>query len=271
MPHARKYTPRFQPRLLAVKELLRSTAGLPNEERLLSQQQPQQVHFLNRVSVQQHAEFVAAEIASLLRVGAIREWQSPEQPTVINGLGVVVNRLGKKRLILDARYINLFDAYNSFLYERLQDVPLLAGSQDCMMLTDFKGGYHQLFMSPCVYRFLAIEFSGRVYYFVSLPFGLSSASRVFTLLMSEVHRPLRLQGQRCTYLIDDTLFLFKLGSAARYQALIISTLLTSLGFFLSIPKCMLLPARQGKFLGLTVDLEKREFAIPTKNGYILKL
>lgn len=41
---------------------------------------------------------------------------------VINGLGVVVGGNGKRRMILDARYINLFDKYDSSSYEQLSDV-----------------------------------------------------------------------------------------------------------------------------------------------------
>ena len=40
-----------------------------------------------------------------------------EPITVISGLGVAHERNGKKRLILDARYINLFNEYEGFSYE----------------------------------------------------------------------------------------------------------------------------------------------------------
>lgn len=40
----------------------------------------------------------------------------------MNGLGVVVNRKGKKTMIVEARYVNLFNEYKPFLYEWLSDL-----------------------------------------------------------------------------------------------------------------------------------------------------
>ena len=57
-------------------------------------------------------------LRSLLEVGAIRKWEGPGPITVINGLSVIMNRRGKMRLILDARYINLCDKYTFFSYEK---------------------------------------------------------------------------------------------------------------------------------------------------------
>lgn len=73
-----------------------------------------------------------------------------------------------------------------------------------------------------------------------------------------------MNGQRCTFLIDDALFAFSGGSPrAKYQAAIVLQLLTSLGFFLSMPKCSLLPCQSGKFLGLIVNVPHLRFEVPT--------
>lgn len=109
------------------------------------------MHFPNRISVTQYADYVAEEISSLLKVRAIQKWDSIYPITVISGLGVVVNRMGKKCLILDARYINLFDKYESFSCETLSDVPRYLPSGDYIMLTDFKSWYHQVKMHPSTY------------------------------------------------------------------------------------------------------------------------
>ena len=75
---------------------------------------------------------------------------------VINGLGTAVDCVGKRRLILDARYINLFDEYHSFSYESLADVPQHLKPDDFLMLTDLKSGYHQVRMHPRTHIFLGI-------------------------------------------------------------------------------------------------------------------
>ena len=84
----------------------------------------------------------------LLKTGAIGPWDYKEPITVINGLGVAVDRVGKRKLILDARYINLFDEYHSFSYESLADVPQYLKPDDFLMLTYLKSGYHQVKMPP---------------------------------------------------------------------------------------------------------------------------
>ena len=219
-----------------------------------------------------HEEFVDDTIKDLLKTGAIRPWAEPEPITVISGLGVAIDRNDKKRLILDARYINLFDRYEGFSYESLSDVPQYLQPEDFIMLTDLKAGYHQVKMHPSTYRFLGIAYKGQVYYFAHLPFGLSSACKAYTVLMGEVYRPLRLRGQRMTYLIDDAFFAWRGQKEAKREGLMVLMILAALGLFLSIPKCQLLALPAGRFLGLIVNAPQSRFEIPMdKKQYILQL
>lgn len=193
---------------------------------------------------------------------------------VCSPLGVVENRQLKKRLYLDGQYINVFDQYEAFTYEKLSQVPEYLTGEDCIMLTDLKSGYHQLKMHPETFPNLCIEFGGKVYYFTHLPFGLSSACRVYTVLMSEVYRPFRVYGQRMTSLIDNinALFAFPRGGTANHdhRAVTILQIMSSLGVFLSTAKCQFLPAPQGKFLGLVVNVTETRFEIPQDEvDYIL--
>jgi len=192
---------------------------------------------------------VSATLQKYLDQGDIRKYQGEFEVTVVNGLGVVEDRTGKKRPILDARYISAFDRYSPFHYEKLSEVAEYLGSEGCFMLTDLKSGYHQLKMHPDTYRFLCIEFGGQLYYFTHLPFGVSSACKTYTVLMSEVYRPLRQAGQRLTALMDDALFEFEDDEHARARALAIEKVMSALGFFFSEKKCQFQPVREGKFLG----------------------
>ena len=264
--------PKYRKRLQLVRELLHKTVGADGVEPALQGNEPQQVHFSNRVSLGMHEEFVDSTMHELLATGAICPWTGPEPPTVISGMGVAVDRKGKKRLILDARYINLFDRYEGFSYESLSDVPQYLQPEDYIMLTDLKAGYHQMKMHPSTYRFLGIEYKGQVYYFAHLPFGLSSACKAYTVLMGEVYRPLRVRGQRMSYLIDDAFFVWHGKQEAKRQGIIVLMVFTALGFFLSIKKCQLLALPTGKFLGLLINAPKSMFEVPNeKKEYILKL
>ena len=264
--------PKYHKRLQLIRELLRKTVGAHRVEAALHGNMPQQVHFSNRVSLGMYEEFVDSAIQDLLKTGAICPWTEPQQITVISGMGVAVDRKGKKRLILDARYINLFDKYEGFSYESLSDVPQYLQPGDFIMLTDLKAGYHQVKMHPNTYRFLGIQYKGHVYYFAHLPFGLSSACKAYTVLMGEVYRPLRMKGQRMSFLIDDAFFAWLSKPEAKRQGMIVLMVLSALGFFLSIPKCQLLALPTGQFLGLIINAPQSKFEIPTeKKEYILQL
>ena len=83
-----------------------------------------------------YKQFVDQTIQELVQVGSLVEWQGPRPPVVINGMGVVKNRKGKLRLILNCRYVNMFLMYAHFCYERLSEVPQYLQLGDWFVLTD---------------------------------------------------------------------------------------------------------------------------------------
>ena len=263
--------PRFRQRLALVRELLQSTFPLEPQkaQELLKGDRPGHVVFPNRASVQTQMGFVVDAITELLSTGAVEE-VTEAQVQVCSGLAVVVNHKGKARLILDARYINLFDKYVPFSYEQLQDIPLYAQEEDVLCLTDFKSGYHHFSIHPADRPFLGFQLQQRFFRFKVLPFGLSSACRVYTTIMQQVYQPLRDKGLRMSFLIDDACYLFKGHTPAQFGITAVLCLFTFLGFCFSRQKCLTVPNQQGKFLGLLVDLQKMAFAIPAdKAAYIL--
>ena len=64
-----------------------------------------------------HRQFVADEVARLLSVGAIAV--SSTQPRLVHPIGVAENN-GKLRLILDARFLNLWTPSPPMRYESLR-------------------------------------------------------------------------------------------------------------------------------------------------------
>lgn len=103
--------PQYQDKVQQVRRLLQRTVQRQQAEGLLDRDSPGPVQFLNRTSVEDHLDFVLEEATRLRESGA---WKTPEElgmarpPFLIHGLGVVVNRHGKLRLVVDARYLNLF-------------------------------------------------------------------------------------------------------------------------------------------------------------------
>ena len=64
---------------------------------------PKRASFCNNQSALKNKNFVEESISELLKCGSIIEAEKP--PEVINPLSVSINSSGKKRLILDLRYV----------------------------------------------------------------------------------------------------------------------------------------------------------------------
>jgi hypothetical protein len=264
--------PRYGQRRQQVLELLSNTLrGEGQRARdLLRGNRPGKVQFANRRSVQVHEAFVKTSLEDLLSTGALRE-VAEEQVQVCSGLGVAANRKGKLRLILDARYINLFDKYVPFSYEKLTDVPQYANPGDWLCLTDFKAGYHHFKVHQEDQKYLGLSFGGKFYVFTVLPFGLSSACRTYTRFMLQAYAPLRAKGLRMTTFVDDAIFIYAELRQGWLGMRALLLLLTFLGFCLSKGKCVTDPTKRGQYLGLMVDLEEQAFKVPQEKAeYILE-
>ena len=77
----------------------------------------------NHSSTASEAGFVTDAVAELVDTGAAVEVASA--PTVVSPLGVAIRADGKRRLILDLRYVNGHLVDHPFKYERLADLAYL--------------------------------------------------------------------------------------------------------------------------------------------------
>jgi hypothetical protein len=130
-----------------------------------------------------HSEFVNEAILELLHSGRVMELNSPSD--VVNPLSVSIKPNGKKRLILDLRYIDNYLIKRRVKYEDWK-IALSYFQKGSFMLTfDLKSGYHHIEIHPDHLRFLGFawkfpgEASIRYFVFTVLPFGLSSAPYTF--------------------------------------------------------------------------------------------
>ena len=153
--------------------------------RLPFQQTPLGFTSRNNRSALDHSEFVNEAILELLHSDRVMELNNP--PDGVNPLSVSVQPKGKKRLILDLRYINNFLIKRRVKYEDWK-IALSYFQKGSFMITfDLKSGYHHIEIHPDHLRFLgfAWKFPGetpvRYFVFTVLPFGLSSAPYIFTM------------------------------------------------------------------------------------------
>lgn len=231
-------------------------------EAYLTSPTPQQVSFPNNPSILEFQDFVAGEVQSMLQKGVIQPWTAPHPPVVVNGLLVCTDKWPKLRLCLSPMYPNLWWEYRPLVYDKLHELVPLSQPGDWAMTTDDKHGYWHVPLHTSMWPYLAFTVGGVTYNFTHLPFGVAPACYVYTKIKETIFSPLRSKGLRILFLIDDQLNLQQGYARAQAQSSAMASLLSLLGFVISIPKCTLQPTRELKFLGLGVDLHHRRFFVP---------
>src|SRR5579871_98106 len=95
-----------------------------------------------------------------------------------------------------------------------------------------------------------------------MPFGISSAPRVFTKLIRAALAPLRKQGIRISAYLDDFCALASTKKEAERVAKIVREHLEALGFILNEKKCVWEPTQLQEFLGFEIDTRSMEIRLP---------
>ena len=169
---------------------------------------PEKAHLPNNKSSLKNEKFVLDSISEMLKIGSIKEVKAP--PKVINPLSVSENSAGKKRLILDLRYIN------EHLYKDKIKFDDWKCFENCLEHTDgytfkfdLKSGYHHVDMFEEHQTYLG--FSWKIndilksFVFIVLPFGLSTAPFVFTKVVRPLVKYWRFNSIKIACFLDDGL------------------------------------------------------------------
>ena len=99
-------------------------------------------------------------------------------------------------------------------------------------------------------RFLRFTFQGQTYQFRVLPFGLSSAPRVFTKLTRVIILHCRALGLRLILYLDDGLLLARPRRVAFQQRDVLVGLFLELGWLVNWDKSDLAPSQEFDYVGL---------------------
>jgi hypothetical protein len=115
-------------------------------------------------------------------------------------------------------------------------------------------------------KFLSFLWQGTSYQFVTKPFGLNVAPRVFTKLMKPVIAWVHGQGVRMIIFLDDILMLAPLIETLNQHTRMTISLLESLGFLINYKKSTLIPTQRILFLGMLIDSTMMEFILPKEKS-----
>ena len=231
---------------------------------------PPKIYFPNNASCKQNPQFVATELEERIRNGSLRvlgrfdsclDW-----PVCILPLTLETS---KPRLCHDERFLNLFIKDLPYRLDTLRELPRLVETGDFMVSTDDKSGYDHIHLSKESSRYFGVVFDGWVMEYTTLPFGFKGSCYVYHTVGQAVASFFRKLGIPNLCYIDDRLFIIRsnMVDSLRLDSLemvvdLILTVLTRLGYTLSLNKCQLVPSRTTRYLGFVVDVNEMAFRIP---------
>ena len=232
---------------------------------------PNSVVFENNKSAIENSDFVIKSIQDLVKLGTAVE--KDDVPLVVSPLSVSIRSSGKKRLILDLRYINshLYKEYVKF--DDWSAMENYLEEDSFAYKFDLKQGYHHVDIFHDHQKYLGFSWliDGKKKYFVFtvLPFGISTAPYVFTKVMRPLVKYWRSNGIKICVYLDDGLGVEKSHNKAIESSSFVRKSLEMSGFVANSEKSIWDPTTALTWLGISLNLEKNYLFITDERVYAI--
>ena len=200
--------------------------------------------------------------------------QVETMPYICSPLSVVVGTSGKKRLVINLRYLNQFLRKDQFKYEDLKTAMQMFKAGDFLFKFDLKSGYHHISIYKPHWKYLGFAWNvngnPRYYVFTVLPYGLSTACYTFTKVVRPLVRYWRSQGLRAVVYLDDGIVAAEGRVAALKASNRVKEDLSKAGFVTHIEKSHWEPTKSIVWLGFELNLEEGKIKVPKEKLVHLK-
>ncbi len=196
------------------------------------------VHFQSSIpdnAFVNHAQWLLCdvEVISVEKVAIVE----CDEGDFISGIFLIPKKSGGFRPI-NLNGLNHFIVHRHFKMENIWTVKHLVRKGDWMGKLDLKDAYPTVPIKMAHRKYLRFRWGGRSFEFVSLPFGLSSASWTLTKLLRPLVAFLHRQGIRVVVYLDNILSKAKAIPAIT----LVRSLLESLGIVISVQKSIFNPS-----------------------------
>lgn len=218
-------------------------------------------HLPRQTRTREDQEEVNFAVKKFLKAGIIEHCHDPRARDHLSPF-FTLKEATKNRPILDCRRINQCIQVNHFKMEGVPALRDLIESNDYMVKIDLKDAYTVIPIHRDSRRFLVFENEGIVYQYKSLNFGLNVAPRIFSKILRYAIEPLREQGIRLVYYLDDICILHQDSSLLQDTAKRVILHLESLGFIINSAKSVLTPSHIQDYLGFQFNTKKMEIKVP---------
>jgi len=206
---------------------------------------------------------ISQEVKELLAKGAIIEAQLSPQ-SYVSQIFLVEKKGGGQRPVINLKGLNNYVRTEHFKMEGLHLLPDMIQPADWMVKLDLKDAYLQVPIHQEHQSLLQFQWQGKTYQFVCLPFGLTSAPRVFTKVMKPVVGLLRQMGIRLVIYLDDILIMHHSKEELLQFLPLICQLFKALGLMVNLEKSQTVPKQEMEFLGFQVNSASLQLAFPAE-------
>ena len=180
--------------------------------------------------------------------------QAPENEMAFhNRVFLRPKRTGGWRLILDVSQLNKFLHWDTFKMDHIAVIRESAEHGMFATSVDFSDAYHHIPIRRGHVRFLCFQVGNKRYWYLALPFGLSPAPRIFTVVLRPLKLWARARLMRLFQYLDDWLNLARSQAHAREQTLCFVEKCVELGLLVNLEKSELEPTQTIDFLGFTLN------------------
>ena len=205
--------------------------------------------------MRQHADVVRSRIQEYIDFEALVQLPTSHPcPYGVQPLHVIIKPDRKPRLVVDlSRNLNDHLVYEYFTYTTVSQAVEKATPGCWFSKLDLSNCFLSFPLHPSALPHFIFRFDGQLYQFVRVPFGLSSAPRICTMLLSVPAFAMQQWGvDRSDRYLDDTLLTDGDQQSAARSLLIAQHTLTRFGLVINPDKTEG-PAQQLAFLGIQLD------------------
>lgn len=187
-------------------------------------------------------------------------------------LFLVQKSSGGWRAILDLKSLNRHIVYRRFKMQSLHTILLCIRQGDFLATIDLTEAYFHVPICPAHRKFLHFCYNGKHYQYRALPFGLSSAPRVFTKIMAALIGHIQSLPVRIMFYLDDILLLSQSEDQAQCDILCALQNLRGHGFLVNWAKSQLTPCTCIQHLGAVIDtVQSKVFLTQDRQSSIIDL
>ncbi|XP_070212733.1 uncharacterized protein [Littorina saxatilis] len=204
-------------------------------------------------SSQEAISVLRAEIASLVQKGAVEEVLNHSSPGFYGRLFAVPKASGAWRPVLDLSFLNTFLREIGFKMETPASVRDSLRPGDWATSIDLTDAYFHVLVHPADRKWLRFRWASQVYQFRALPFGLSLAPWVFTMVVRQFCALVRSRGVRLRAYLDDWLITNQSQAGCEQDTQAVLREANRLGFSINRVKSELTPCQTFTYLGMSFD------------------